>query len=249
VETYLQPKRSSHQTLPAGRLPTTSATEQSDPYALDNLTALSREWNGTDYKVIAAAIDAKTIPLPRYSHESGAKILKRMTATENLAFVQDKELPIDNRYQEILTIAPATQSILQAYTAAADRGEKVNAELAALMAFCLHLSAAFSTLADELLPTIPQDDRYAVRMGGLLQTRYGIAKMFLGAAISLSETHFYSGDDVSLILAAMADTLPTVKNSFTPDFRSEIRKKLEEYRNGMTKSNDIRNLDRMIAEL
>src|SRR5688572_9744678 len=94
---------------------TVIAAEQRDAYASANLPALSREWHGTDYKAIAAAIDAGAIPLPTFSRASGAEILKRMTAAENLAIAQNDKLPIESRFQEILTIGPAAQSILRAY--------------------------------------------------------------------------------------------------------------------------------------
>jgi len=228
---------------------TAIAAEQSDAYASADLPALSREWFGADYKTVAAAIDSGTIPLPRFSDEAGAKLLKRMTATENLALAQNKNLPIEGRFQEILIIAPAAQSFLRAYLNAVNRGEKVNAELAALIAFQLHLVAAQSRLTDEFLPTAPRDDKYAARLDGLRLIRSAMTNIFLGATTSLSETHFYSADDVSLMLEAMADTLPAARNMLAADFRSELRKKLEALRERMARPVDVKNLDRMLTEL
>jgi hypothetical protein len=228
---------------------TASAAEQSDAYTSAKLPALSREWHAADYSAVAAAIEAGTISLPTFSQESGAAILKRITATENLALVRNGKVPIGSRLQEMVTFGPPLQSLLRAYLTAAGRGEKVNAELAALLGFQLHLTAAQSRVVDEFIPTIPRDDKYAVRMDGVRLMRSGMTNVFLGATTSLTESHFYSADDISLMLEAMADTLPALKHQFAPDFRAELRDKLKEQRDGTTRSVDLQNLDRLLTEL
>jgi hypothetical protein len=77
----------------------------------------------------------------------------------------------------------------------------------------------------------------------------GIVKMFSGAEISLSETPFYTNEDVSLRLKAMADTLPTLKMAFTDQFREELKIKMIEHRDRMSDPADIANINRMLQEL
>jgi hypothetical protein len=228
---------------------TASAADSPDTNAVAKLPALSREWRGVDYQAVAAAIGKGKIPLPRFSDEPGAMLLKKITSVENLAFAQSKSLPIESRLQEIIALVPAANSIMSAYVVPANQGEKVNAELAALLSFMLHAASAQAGILEEYLPRIPHDDKYAKRMEGAKLVRSGLTNMFSGAETSLSERPFYSPDDISLLLQAMADTLPSVRNLLASDFRLELCGKLTAHRKRATRSNDIRNLDRMLAEL
>lgn len=228
---------------------TTSTAEQSDAYTSAKLPALSREWHAADYSAVAAAVEAGTIPLPVFSRESDAALLKRLTSLDNLALVRNETLPLGNRMQEMVSIGPPILSLLRAYLTAANRGDNVHAEVAALLAFQLHFTATQSKLVDEFIPTIPRDEKYAVRMEGLQRMRSGMTNVFLGATTSIGESHFYSADDISLMLQAMAESLPALKHQFAADFRAELRAKLQAHRTGATKPADAQNLDRMLAEL
>jgi hypothetical protein len=228
---------------------TASAADNPDAYATANLPAMSREWHGADYQAVAAAIEKGEIALPRFSTESGATLLRKITSLDNLTLASSNTLPFESRFQEVLVLLPAANSIMMAYVKPANKGEKVNAELAAMLAFILHAASAQAILVDEYLPTIPHDDKYATRMEGLKRVGSGLTNIFLGATASLSERPFYSTDDISLLLQAMADTLPAYKNYFAPDFRSELHGKLNTHRKAATKPNDIKNLDLMLAEL
>jgi hypothetical protein len=213
------------------------------------LPALSREWHGADYQAVAAAIDSGAVALPKFSSESGARILTRLTAVKNLDLAQNKAVPIASRMQDVLAIDRAWQSIAPKYLTSATRGEKVGAELAVLLAFQLHVSAIQLLLANEFVPQIPHDDKYAARLDGLRMLRTGVTNIFLGADGALSARDFYSAADQSLLLQAMADTLPALKSAFAPDVQQELRGKLQAQRKTATQPGDLRNFDVMLAEL
>jgi hypothetical protein len=228
---------------------TASAAEATDTKTTSALPALSREWRGVDYQAVAAAISKGELPLPRFSGEPGAMLLRKITSLDNLHLLVDTALPVESRLQEVTILMPAANSIMLAYVTPANNGEKVNAEMAALLSFMLHVASAQAVLVEEYLPTIPHDAKYATRMEGAKTVGAGLANMFSGAETSLTEGSFYSSDDISLLLQGMADTLPAVKTMFASDFRLELLRKLTIHRKRAIRSEDIKNLDRMLADL
>lgn len=118
-----------------------------------------------------------------------------------------------------------------------------------MLAFLLRTSAVGLDLTDEFLPTIPKDDKYATRMDGLKTVKSGLTTVFVGAEVSLTESNGFSSKDRSLLLEAMAATLPTLKRAFAPDYRVELQQKLRTDRAKFTDSNDVLRLDAMVREL
>jgi hypothetical protein len=125
----------------------------------------------------------------------------------------------------------------------------VHEETVRVIAFALQTSALGVELVDEFLPTIPKDDKYAVRMEGLKKLNSGLTIQFVGAERSLSERHFYSPEDLSLLLDAMSSTLPLLKRGFPPGYPAELRERLKSDRLIFTGEKDRKNIDRMLAEL
>jgi hypothetical protein len=226
-----------------------SAAEHTDAYAAAKLPALSREWHSADYQAVVAAISKGEVPLPKLSSEPSAKLFKKIASLDNLALANNTTLPLDYRLQEMVVLLPTVASLSKSYMAEANRGEKVNGEIAALLVFLLHGTAAQARIVEEFIPTIPHDEKYSVRMDGLALVRSGATNVFLGLVTSLSERSFYSDDDISLMLQAMADTLPSLKQLFAHDFRVELHNKLSAYLRLATRPKDLKNLDRMLAEL
>lgn len=222
-----------------------AATEADDA----GLPALSREWRGADYQTVAAAIDKGTLALPRLSSGSGAALLGRLTSLQNLELQKNPALPVESRMQDFVTMQAAVVPIMMRYLEAASRGEPVHSELATLLSFMMYMGASCADMTNEYLPTIQKDEKYASRMDGVVKIKSGLTTMLVGAEASLSETRFYSAEDVSLMMEAMAVTLPSMKSLLSPDFRAELLRKLETRRNAAKRADDIKNLDRMLAEL
>ncbi|HMJ66510.1 MAG TPA: hypothetical protein VK615_14285, partial [Candidatus Binatia bacterium] len=86
-------------------------------------------------------------------------------------------------------------------------------------------------------------------MDGLKKMNSGLTTVFVGAENSLAEQKFYSADDLSLLLKAMSETLPRVRNAFSPDYRIELRKKLTSHKSSFKKKEDLRYIDEMLREL
>ncbi len=213
------------------------------------LPAVSREWHGSDYKTVATAISKGKISLPKLSDQNTAAIFRKFVSSENLAPLQNKILSTEYRINEITLIISSAAALLKPYLEVANHGEKVNSEVALLMAFMLRATTVQVALVNEFLPKIPHDATYATRMEGLAMIRHGATNAFLGLVTSLSERPFYSDNDISLMLQAMADTLPSLKTMFAQDVREELRNKLQLHRAKATRSNDITNLDYMLVEL
>ena len=86
-------------------------------------------------------------------------------------------------------------------------------------------------------------------MEGLKQMNEGLTSVFVGSEQMLAEQNGFSAEDLSVLLDAMAQTLPRIKKGFPPDVRIELRKKLETDKARFKKDEDARRLDQMLAEL
>ena len=213
------------------------------------IPALSREWSGADYAQAAQVLAAGKLPLPRLTDEQGRLFLQRLTSEENFSLYRNRSLPIQQRMEGFFKLMGGANAIAKQYMAAANKGLDVHREIAQQLAFLLHVTAVSVQLIDEFLPTVPKDEQYPVRMAGLKQTYSGLTTAFVGAETSLSETRFYSPDDLTILLNAMSETLPAVKKAFSPDYKIELRKKLESHRSAFPRAEDTQNIQRMIDEL
>lgn len=211
--------------------------------------ALGREWSGMDYKQAADVLLSGRVPLPTLADAEGRIFLKRLTSPENFSFTRNKTLPISARLQDFTELMGAPNAILKKYLAAAYKGANLHAEVALQLAFMLHVAEEGILLADEFLPTIPKDERYEIRLDGLKKMYSGMTTVFVGAEASLGESNFYSHEDLSVLLQAMAEVLPVVQRAFPPDYKIELRKKLEARLSAFPAEQDTANLKKMIVEI
>ena len=223
---------------------------KSDKYVEAGMPAASREWSGLDYARAYETIASGRVSLPRFSETQGARVLERMTSIENFSFHRNRGIPLQTRMEDYLRLMKGANSVLKLYYATSvNKNEKLYTEMARLLAFMLHVSALGVELVDEWIPTIPRDDKYATRLAALRRLNSDLMTVFVGAEISISERDHYSPDDLSVILDAMAITLPRLKKAFAQDYRLELRKKLEFDRTTFKDREDISRIDRMIREL
>ena len=225
-------------------------TTKADKYVEAGIPAASREWVGLDYARAYETFASGTVSLPRFSETEGARLLKRMTAIENFSFHRNRSIPFQARFEDYLKLMRGANSVLKLYYATAvNKNEKLNMEMARLVAFMLQVSALGVELVDEMMPTIPRDDKYVTRIDAMRRFYSDLTTVFVGAEVSLSERDHFSADDLSAILDAMATTLPRLKKAFAQDYRVELRKKLESDRTKFNDREDISKIDRMIHEL
>lgn len=211
--------------------------------------ALSREWSGEEYAKAAKVIASGEVPLPMLTDETGRAFLDRLTATENFSLCRDKNLPFGTRLDNYLKLLNGANTILAQYLAAANKGGDVHAECTWMMVYLLRTAAAGTEIMEEFIPTVPKDEKYAVRMDGLKKMRSGLTTIFAGAETSLSERTFFQDQDLSQLLSAMVETLPTFKKSFARDYELELRHKLEADKAVFSQTKDKQSIDRMLDEL
>jgi hypothetical protein len=213
----------------------TSDAADTNKFVEAGIPAPDREWVGIDYARAAQVLASGTIELPRVSDELGRTLLLRMTSLDNLSLAHDASIPLASRMDDLEKAMVGANSIMMLYVDAENKGEKVDNELARLMAFVLHGTAAHLELIAEFVSTIPNFQNDQVRMDALAKIREGFTNVFLGAEVSLSETNAYTADDLTLLLEAMDATLPTLKSAFSGAFREEMRIKLHADRRDSTK--------------
>ena len=212
------------------------------------LPALDREWHGRDYLSVYTALDQGDLALPVLADQSGERFFERLVDPQNFALNRNRDLPLDQRMLDFQQIQQGFNSILRIYAFKANDGEELSTEIATMMAFSLQISALGVDLVNELMPTIPNDERYEARMQGL-QTMYdGLTTSFVGAEVSLSETGFYSKGDLSIILQGMAKSLPKLIQGFSSDYKQELKGKLRAHQQNFT-GTDLELLRNMIQQL
>lgn len=218
-------------------------------YVDAGLPAPSREWQGADYLRTVQVLSIGQIDLPRYSEDAGAKLMERFVSLDNLSFYRNRSVPLQNRLGDFINILQGSNNLMKMYFGRLSKGDRLQTELADLLAFSLHVSALGVELINEYLPTIPKDKNYAERMVGVNQMYSGMTTQFNGAEIALTEDTGLSTGDRTVILNAMVDTLPTLKKAFPGDFRSELRRKLEADKRVLKGISDSKTIERMLNEL
>lgn len=224
------------------------AQAQPNPFLEAGIPAASRAWSGPDYQRAAEILAAGKVPLPRLSDPQGTALLGRMTSMENLALERDPKLSLQSRMEDFVPLQQGASSLLKQYLAAGARGG-FRPEMARLAAFLVRSSALGVELVTEMIPTLPKDERYATRMAGVKQMNDGMTTVFVGCEQMLTPSNHFAPEDLSILLEAMAETLPRVKKTFSADYRIELRKKLEDDRPRFKSAEDVRRIDAMIAAL
>lgn len=218
-------------------------------YVKAGISAPDREWRGQDYGRAAQILASKKVPLPRLSDKQEKVLLQRLTSTENLEFYKNRTLPVSSRLQDFFSLQEGVNSIVNLYLAAVDRGENMKGEMVRVTAFMLHAWAAGAELVDEFLPTIPRDEKYEIRMDGLRKMYLGMMTVFSGIETSLGERRIYAAEHLSILLEAMASTLPKFKKAFSESYKLELQLKLRDHKKAFTLKQDLDRIDQMLTEL
>ena len=225
-------------------------TDTPSPYVKAGIPTPSRAWTGADYTQAVNVLESGASPLPRFSDSNGAAVLNRMTAVENLGFYLDPSVPLETRFGDYLALSIGANTLFTLYVESPrDSAGKTQLETAALMAYRLRIAVAGLDLVDALISTVPRDEKYATRVASMKTTQTAYAATLGDAEIMLTAEHGFSAAGRSLVLRAMADTLPTLKRAFQPFYREELRQKLEADRAKLSDAEDRRLLDAMIGQL
>src|SRR5215510_7205408 len=101
-----------------------------DKYVEAGIPAASREWRGSDYASAYQTLASGRVPLPLFSENEGARLLQRMTSTENLSFHRNRTIPIQTRLKDFMTLIKGANSVLKLYYAASvNTQNKLNKEM------------------------------------------------------------------------------------------------------------------------
>jgi hypothetical protein len=213
------------------------------------IPAASRPWSGADYERTFKVLSSGSVPLPQWADRPGRAVLMRMTSPDNFSLHRNRSLPFQVRMEDYLKLQQNANAVGKLYLAPAAKNNGSTKEVAQFLAFSLYLSEVGVELMDEFLPTIPKDDRYAARMNGVKQFYEGLTTVFVGAELALAKDKGLAGDDRSEILRAMAQTLPRVKKTFSPEYRVELARKLAKDKSEFADPKDLQRMDAMLSDL
>ncbi|WP_426395967.1 hypothetical protein ACN9M1_16225 [Ralstonia sp. R-29] len=228
----------------------TGKTDTPSPYVKAGIPAPSRAWTGADYTQAVNVLESGASPLPRFSDSNGAAVLNRMTAVENLDFYRNPSVPLETRYGDYLALSIGINTLMTLYLdSPRDSAGKTQLETAAIVAYRLRVAVAGLDLVDELISTVPKDEKYATRVANMKTMQTAYSSTLGDAEVMLTAEHGFSAAGRSLVLKAMADTLPTLKRAFQPFYKEELRQRLEADRAKLNDAEDRRLLDDMIGQL
>jgi hypothetical protein len=195
-------------------------------YLNAGVASLDETWIATDYERAVQAIITAKIPLPAFKDSRGKAVLKRIVSEENLAFIQNKDLPVTSRMENFMLMQSSMSALLGHYVTVANQGKvSLPDELIACYGFMLQTTASGIGLTDEYLATIPKDDKYESRIESLKQVQAGIVGMLVGAEMTLNED-YYSKRNRSDLLVVISETLLRFKPILPNEFKIEYRVKL-----------------------
>jgi hypothetical protein len=210
--------------------------------------APDRAWLGSDYQKMAELLSTGKLATPTLADPDGAAILRRMWSPENFKFYRNRLLPIGERLPSMQGVQSSVQALLEVYVKDANSGRKVSREIVETLAFGLRSSVVMLELVDEIVPTIPADRREQMD-AALQQIRGELIRLFNVANVTLGERKVYSDADRSILLAAMAETLPAIKRVFPDEIVAEFRGRLEQRKTEFKDRADLRALDQMVQTL
>lgn len=225
-----------------------SAFAQTDSLAEAGIPSLDRKWADSDYIEAARILQSTDLPLPRMDEPSGKAFFKRLTATENLWRLKDREVSSTERLKQFLRIMNALRAIAVRYSKSLATGLNSHPELAQITAFSLRMNAAGLPLIEEVLNALPAEKREEAKREGFDMIVQNTGNAFADAERTISQQSRYSPADRSMILTAMVETLPSITKTLTPEQKSTLRTNLEADKSEV-KSEDSRNIQKMLKIL
>ena len=183
-------------------------------------------WGVAEYQRLLLLIGTRQQPFPTLADKASKAVFKRMISAQNVAQAKsrDESLPAGERMMALATATVAVKRVAVLYLKEINEGKPYERELAKLLVYLLDISGPTIKLADEFIASIPRDDQYEIRLGGLRQAHNGLRQMFSGVIISISETHLYSKPSTLELIQASLNNLPTYQPILTKaDCQKAIR--------------------------
>lgn len=195
-------------------------------YGAPGYPPADRPWDATDYQRLRGLIVTGQQPLPTLADKASNAVFKRMISNQNVAQTKsrDKTISAGERMMALVTSLGAVQHMTVLYLKEVNKGKPYERELAKLLVYMLNTAGPSIKLGDEFIASMPRDDKYETRLGGMRQAHNGLAQIFSGAIVSISETHIYSKPSTLELVQASLDNLPAYQRILkTADRQKAIR--------------------------
>jgi hypothetical protein len=188
--------------------------------------AVDRVWGAADYRDLNELIKSGKSPLPTLQDPSTRPVFERIVNLKNLDLAADKSLPVGSRLQDVLGVLDGARVLLVAYITGAQAGKPYERELAKMQVYMLAVATTSLGVANEFLPTIPQDDKYQTRMAGFEQMKQGFRTMVGGVVQSVGETTFYSKESTIELAQGIITYLPSMQQVLTDQDRQDYARRI-----------------------
>jgi hypothetical protein len=141
------------------------------------------------------------------------------------------------------TLIAGANVIFQLYITTLGQDPAAHAEILDQKVFMLQATTRALDIIQELLPTLSSDERVELK-----QTYAGFTQFFTLLEASLSDAKLYSQEELSVLLAAMAEALPVYKHAFLDNDAAQLREKLKADKARFT-GKDAELIQKMLDEL
>jgi hypothetical protein len=225
-----------------------SLTSSANTYVESGIPSIDSEWSGKNYLLAVQLMESGKVPIPMISDENGLAVLSRITSKENFALSQNPKVPLTLRMLNYLQISKSLTRMLKLYFDQVKLGVDLHTEIAMIVSYGWYVSDRVSGLANDQLRSIPKDDNYEASTKGIRALQSSLMKEFESFESRLSDTHFFSPTDISLFIKTMHETLPNLKQGFSPEYIKELSKKLDKRKIEFNREDSILILG-MISEL
>ncbi|HEY1110648.1 MAG TPA: hypothetical protein VGE76_18500 [Opitutaceae bacterium] len=226
------------------------SAQAQNSYVEAGAPAPDRAWSGTDYQAFAKLLTSGAVKLPTLDDPDGREIFTRLTNPENLEIYRSQHLSALLRLQGLSQAMLGCKDIVLAYAEAANKGRKVSRESAASMAILVRVTSLSFAPADEVVASVPADaPNRAQGEAGVAQMKKGFVEMLAGAEISLGERNFYSEADLAVLVAALAESVPSFVSNLSTNQRVELRNKFRKRKTEFKGKTTLAHFDTLIAAL
>lgn len=217
-------------------------------YVEAGVPATTRTWDAADY-ARTLGILKKSAGLPFYKDPDGRALLDRITSRDNLAPLRDTRQPLAGRLDLASDILDRSGDILQLYVDEMEKKGRGQSEFANLTAFILRGTQEIVLLLGEVRTSQPGSTDAEDARKGLNTMKKDLVTLARSTELTLRTGKNLTPQDRQTLLAAMSDTLPAFAYAFDPEFRTELRTRLQADKRQFRGKEETERLDSMIRTL
>lgn len=174
-----------------------------------------RPWNSEDMTAAHEAISRVSKEsggqLPRYKSPSGGRVFARIVSLENLAFMRNDSISLDERIAQGASLIESYVLVYYQYLTAAMSDDDYSAELTEMMIAVLKMEEELVTVMDQFVASLDDEVRESdFFKSGLAQMQEGIVESLEGSITVLRDDDTFTAAQLEKLANAIGETSPVL---------------------------------------